>query len=492
RVRKGVSRRAAGLDRRRRRCELDARVRARRREALDPRRASRGGAAQRRSHDAGGDQPRRDGRGRGSLVDTVAGWRRESARGRRAAGEDRARRQHHDRLVRAAEAEDPLGGDAREARPRAARIRRRDAASPVERRSSREARDDRRAARRGRADAAVGVPGASAHAAAPRRVRSRRAACGEHRNSPDGALVVRRVHEPRRRQPARRDGFGRRAGGDELPRHSVPHATREHRAAGHRDPGDESADRARRARCRDRGRDGARRRRDANPALGRTDGGAGRGEPAAAGVGRLRHSRLRLLRGGALVAPAPRALYNIPLHQFRQRRRHLVKVRTRFAPSPTGYLHIGSVRTALYAWLYARHHGGEYILRIEDTDRERSTQAAVDAILDGLAWLGLDSDEPPVYQTQRFPRYAEVIERMLAEGTAYRCYCTKEEIEAMRAAAQARGEKPRYDGRCRAGDRYRPDVPPVVRFKNPLEGEVVVDDLVKGRIVFANSELDDL
>ncbi|HEX6996378.1 MAG TPA: glutamate--tRNA ligase [Gammaproteobacteria bacterium] len=169
-----------------------------------------------------------------------------------------------------------------------------------------------------------------------------------------------------------------------------------------------------------------------------------------------------------------------------------MKVRTRFAPSPTGYLHIGSVRTALYAWLYARHHGGEYILRIEDTDRERSTQAAVDAILDGLAWLGIDSDEPPVYQTQRFPRYAEVIERMLAEGTAYRCYCTKEEIEAMRAAAQAHGEKPRYDGRCRAGDRYRPDVPPVVRFKNPLDGEVVVDDLVKGRIVFANAELDDL
>ena len=169
-----------------------------------------------------------------------------------------------------------------------------------------------------------------------------------------------------------------------------------------------------------------------------------------------------------------------------------MKVRTRFAPSPTGYLHIGSVRTALYAWLYARHHGGEYILRIEDTDRERSTQAAVDAILDGLAWLGIDSDEPPVYQTHRFPRYAEVIERMLAEGTAYRCYCTKEEIEAMRAEAQARGEKPRYDGRCRAGNRYRPDVPPVVRFKNPLDGEVVVDDLVKGRIVFANAELDDL
>ncbi len=167
-------------------------------------------------------------------------------------------------------------------------------------------------------------------------------------------------------------------------------------------------------------------------------------------------------------------------------------IRTRFAPSPTGFLHIGSVRTALYAWLYARHHGGVYILRIEDTDRERSTQAAVDAILDGLAWLGIDSDEPPVYQTQRFDRYAQVVERMLAEGTAYHCYCTREELDMRRAEAQARGEKPRYDGRCRAGDRARPDVSPVVRFKNPLDGEVIVDDLVKGRIVFANAELDDL
>ncbi|HEU4620405.1 MAG TPA: glutamate--tRNA ligase [Gammaproteobacteria bacterium] len=167
-------------------------------------------------------------------------------------------------------------------------------------------------------------------------------------------------------------------------------------------------------------------------------------------------------------------------------------VRTRFAPSPTGYLHIGSVRTALYCWLFARHHGGEYILRIEDTDRERSTQQAVDAILDGLAWVGLDADEGPIYQTQRFDRYREVVERMLAEGTAYRCYCTREEIEAMRAEALAKGQKPRYDGRCRHGSRMRDDVAPVVRFKNPITGKVVLDDLVKGRIEFDNAELDDL
>ncbi|MBN1237835.1 MAG: glutamate--tRNA ligase [Gammaproteobacteria bacterium] len=166
--------------------------------------------------------------------------------------------------------------------------------------------------------------------------------------------------------------------------------------------------------------------------------------------------------------------------------------RTRFAPSPTGYLHIGSVRTALYAWLYARRHGGEYILRIEDTDRERSTQEAVDAILNGLDWLGLDADEGPIYQTQRFGRYREVLDRLLEQDKAYRCYCTREEIDAMRAAAMDKGEKPRYDGRCRSGDRVRGDVEPVVRFKNPLSGEVVLDDLVKGRIVFDNAELDDL
>ncbi|WP_428101684.1 glutamate--tRNA ligase [Candidatus Rariloculus sp.] len=167
-------------------------------------------------------------------------------------------------------------------------------------------------------------------------------------------------------------------------------------------------------------------------------------------------------------------------------------VRTRFAPSPTGHLHIGSVRTALYAWLLARHHGGEYILRIEDTDRERSTQEAIDAILDGLSWLGIDADEGPVYQSRRFDRHAEVLQRLLDQDLAYRCYCSREEIDAMRAEAQAKGLKPRYDGRCRDGSRARDDVAPVVRFKNPLEGQVVVDDLVKGRITFNNAELDDL
>ena len=167
-------------------------------------------------------------------------------------------------------------------------------------------------------------------------------------------------------------------------------------------------------------------------------------------------------------------------------------VRTRFAPSPTGSLHIGSVRTALYCWLFARHHGGDYMLRIEDTDRARSTQEAIDAILDGLDWLGLDADEGPVYQTQRFERYGEVLQQMLDRDLAYRCYCSREEIDAMRAEAQAKGLKPRYDGRCRDGSRARDDVAPVLRFRNPLEGDVVVDDLVKGRVVFDNAELDDL
>ena len=168
------------------------------------------------------------------------------------------------------------------------------------------------------------------------------------------------------------------------------------------------------------------------------------------------------------------------------------EIRTRFAPSPTGYLHIGGVRTALYSWLYARHHGGTFLLRIEDTDRERSTRPAIDAILDGLAWVGIDPDEPPVYQTKRFDRYAEVADRLLAEGKAYHCYCTREELDEMRAAALAAGGKPRYDGRCRDGSRRNADIAPTLRFKNPESGEVVVDDLVKGRIVFANAELDDL
>ena len=171
-------------------------------------------------------------------------------------------------------------------------------------------------------------------------------------------------------------------------------------------------------------------------------------------------------------------------------------VRTRFAPSPTGYLHIGGARTALYAWAYARHFDGTFILRIEDTDLERSTPAAVQAILDGMRWLGLDCDEGPYYQTQRFDRYREVIARMLAEGTAYPCYASPAELEAMREAQRARGEKPRYDGRWRP-ENARAAVPPagvapVVRFRNPDDGAVVWDDLVKGPIRIANAELDDL
>ena len=167
-------------------------------------------------------------------------------------------------------------------------------------------------------------------------------------------------------------------------------------------------------------------------------------------------------------------------------------VRTRFAPSPTGILHLGNSRTALYAWLYARHTGGDYILRIEDTDRERSTQAAVDAVLEALAWLGLDADEGPIFQTQRFDRYAEVTQRLLDEGKAYHCYCSRDEIDRMRADAMERGQKPRYDGRCRERTDVPAGVQPVVRFRNPLAGEVVVDDLVKGEAVFDNAELDDL
>ena len=165
---------------------------------------------------------------------------------------------------------------------------------------------------------------------------------------------------------------------------------------------------------------------------------------------------------------------------------------TRFAPSPTGLLHIGGVRTALFSWLHARRHGGRFILRIEDTDRDRSTEAAVQVILDGMQWLGLAADAGPYYQTQRFDRYAEVLQKLLAEGKAYHCYCSKEELEQMRTEQMARKEKPRYDGRCRHRTEPVPGVQPVVRFKNPLEGEVVVDDQVHGRVVFQNAELDDL
>ena len=169
-----------------------------------------------------------------------------------------------------------------------------------------------------------------------------------------------------------------------------------------------------------------------------------------------------------------------------------MSVRTRFAPSPTGFLHIGGLRTALFCWLYARRHGGQFVLRIEDTDLERSTEAAIQQILDGMKWAGLDHDEGPFYQTRRFDRYKEVIGQLVASGHAYRCYCTKEELAQLRADQTARGEKPRYDGRWRDRTDARPDVPPVIRFKNPLAGEIVVDDVVHGRVVFQNSELDDL
>jgi glutamyl-tRNA synthetase len=167
-------------------------------------------------------------------------------------------------------------------------------------------------------------------------------------------------------------------------------------------------------------------------------------------------------------------------------------VRTRFAPSPTGFLHIGGLRTALFCWLYARRHSGHCVLRIEDTDLERSTPEAIQQILDGMEWAGLDPDEGPFFQTKRFGRYKEVIEELLASGKAYRCYCSKEELEQMRAQQVARGEKPRYDGRWRERTDSMPGVAPVVRFKNPLTGEVVVDDVVHGPVVFQNSELDDL
>lgn len=165
---------------------------------------------------------------------------------------------------------------------------------------------------------------------------------------------------------------------------------------------------------------------------------------------------------------------------------------SRFAPSPTGYLHVGGARTALFSWLYAKKFGGTFILRIEDTDLERSTQASVDAILDGMNWLGLDWDQGPFYQTKRFDLYKEVVAQLLAEGKAYKCFCTVEELDAMREAQMAAGEKPKYNGLWRDRTDHPADKPYVIRFKNPQEGVVVIDDLIKGRIEVANSELDDL
>ncbi|MFC7781094.1 glutamate--tRNA ligase [Legionella taurinensis] len=167
-------------------------------------------------------------------------------------------------------------------------------------------------------------------------------------------------------------------------------------------------------------------------------------------------------------------------------------VRTRFAPSPTGYLHVGGVRTALFSWLYARHHHGQFVLRIEDTDQERSTKESVQAILDGMAWLGLNYDEGPVYQTERYGRYRQIAEQLLNEGKAYRCVCSKERLESLREAQLAAKEKPRYDGHCRDKQLPEGDTPFVVRFKNPQEGVVSFSDQVYGDIHVDNRELDDL
>ena len=168
-------------------------------------------------------------------------------------------------------------------------------------------------------------------------------------------------------------------------------------------------------------------------------------------------------------------------------------VRTRFAPSPTGFLHVGGARTALFCFLFARRYGGQFILRIEDTDEARSTETSVSAILDGMAWLGLDCDEGPYYQSERADIYRSYIDHLLQTGLAYRCYCTKEELEQLRESQRILGQKPRYDGRYRDySGPARKGVDPVIRFKNPLQGEVVINDLIRGTMTFDNAELDDL
>ncbi len=166
--------------------------------------------------------------------------------------------------------------------------------------------------------------------------------------------------------------------------------------------------------------------------------------------------------------------------------------RTRFAPSPTGLLHLGGARTALYCYLEARRQNGTFILRIEDTDRERSTQESVNAILDAMEWLGLDYDEGPFYQTERLGRYRHVAQQLLAEGKAYQCWCSKDRLEALREQQMANHDKPRYDGLCRHGAKPVDGVVPVIRFKNPSDGLVVFEDKVRGRIEISNEELDDL
>lgn len=169
-----------------------------------------------------------------------------------------------------------------------------------------------------------------------------------------------------------------------------------------------------------------------------------------------------------------------------------MSIKTRFAPSPTGYLHVGGARTALFSWLFARKHGGKFVLRIEDTDLQRSTQDSVNAILEGMTWLGLEYDEGPFYQTQRFERYKEIIHQLLEQGDAYYCYCSKEELERVRAEQMEKKVKPRYNGRCRDNPDSVCEVEPVIRFRNPLDGDVVIHDQVKGDITISNRELDDL
>ncbi len=169
----------------------------------------------------------------------------------------------------------------------------------------------------------------------------------------------------------------------------------------------------------------------------------------------------------------------------------MTPLKTRFAPSPTGSLHVGGARTALFSYLFARRHGGQFVLRIEDTDLERSTAESVNAIMEGMTWLGLDYDEGPFFQTERFERYQNVIDELLDKGLAYRCDCPKDRLERLRDTQMAAKVKPRYDGHCR-GRQIDPEQPHVVRFKNPVDGAVIVDDLIRGRVPFANSELDDL
>ena len=168
-----------------------------------------------------------------------------------------------------------------------------------------------------------------------------------------------------------------------------------------------------------------------------------------------------------------------------------MNIKTRFAPSPTGYLHVGGARTALFSWLHARKHGGKYVLRIEDTDLQRSTTESINAILEAMTWLGLEYDEGPFYQTKRFDRYNEIIDELLYKDLAYRCSCSKERLDALREEQMRRKQKPRYDGHCR-GTSIDTGKPHVIRFHNPAEGTVIIDDQVRGRIVFQNDELDDL